>query len=231
MLQSQQVPAHMVTGLARTALAYHPEGTVIAGGFARAQWFLQEFMDAPVGAPPAGDVDLFVLDGTPCNGVLRAVSAAGWQQTYAREGSATFVHRDYKLPLSVIWAERPGQFGSWKTAEDLIESFSFRTEMFALWELAPGVLEFVYDIEAPVDTVNRVLHVNRIVDPVRLLWRMNKYGRKGYIVSVDEVQRVADNYHARAEELAREAAQGHLVRFPSDPEERDYAPPEEFPGL
>lgn len=162
------------------ALLVTMPGAVIAGGYARN-------VILP-GAPPPADIDVFLLDGMDMAGDRPLImNALGYTAAGYRDGTTEYDKPD---AIKVQTIERSRVIGeplpAWRSAWDVIKTFGFTTEMFSLHMDAGSVIA-TYTAEAEADTSARVLRVNHIIDPVRLVYRMNKYGRKGYTVTMDEV--------------------------------------------
>ena len=163
----------------------HESRVIIAGGAARKLMVGDE-------APDPSDVDVFLLEGVLPDTMIGRMFASGFKLQHQRPGSATFITPRSTLPVQLVLSEDIEQV--WSDPQGLIDSFGFTTEQFAVYYDSAQRLTFMhYDI-AVETTLNRELVVNNILDPVRLLWRINKYGRKGYTISLDEVQHIADYY-------------------------------------
>ena len=156
-------------------------GAIIAGGYARR---------VALGsvAPIAGDIDLFIFDDGPDDAAL---AAAGFLPNPAHPGTLAFpsATQFYDLPIQVVrrsTAIGGGTMPPWRTPWDVISTFGFMTEQFAL-TLVDGDLHVVTTDAAQRDTLDRRLVVNHIIDPVRLAYRANKYGQKGYTMTLAEM--------------------------------------------
>ncbi len=190
---------------------------IIAGGYARFLIMGERFPSFE--APPPGDCDLFVYGGEDPRGVRMVLELAGWSLKHqARSGSAIYYHPMHDLNVQVVWQERDGLL--WPDPQSVVQSFSFTTEQFALLRNDNGQLQGAYNLQATGDTLSKRLVVNRIIDPARVLYRMNKYGRKGYTVDLSVVQDVLDDYLERSEDDRHMMRAGNrLIAISSDPEE------------
>lgn len=195
-------------------LAYALEGEAfIAGGMARKIALGDE-------APDPSDIDIFCLhkDGFPR--VEKIVKALGYRYSGA-QGSAEAWERDAFAEITVQLVPTVGihneqhRFGSPTT---VIGDFTFITEMFALWadgESSP--LRVAYTNEAERDTKYKRIRFNRLVSPIYATWRIAKYARKGYHISLAETQKLFaawDNLggEQRNEMLGSDASGGDLYR-------------------
>lgn len=161
---------------------------VIAGGAAR-------FAVMP-DAPMYGDVDVFMLDGSPEPAFVNAALELGGYVMSA--GGTSPVYKHPTLPdVQVVrreTAQGRSKMLAWTTPEAVIATFGFTTEMFALGRGPDARLVYTTTPEAIADTQARRLVVNYIIDPVRLAYRANKYGRKGYTMSIEEMRKVFAHY-------------------------------------
>jgi hypothetical protein len=157
----------------------------VAGGAARAVMFDEK----------PNDIDVFVFDPTVGKRADWQVLRAGRNQRHHfRE---VMIHKGYALArgddtsdtftradnLDVQFIYNGGAFDvRWENEADVIGSFGFTAEMFALESGPPGsVAQNVVTTRQAVDDVhNKDLRLNHVFDPIRILWRAVKYGQKGY---------------------------------------------------
>lgn len=162
-------------------------GVVIAGGAAR-------YIAMGAAAPEPADIDVFVLADTDALMVENTLAGLGYH-VYHRGSPHTTVFKktdSYSLPVQVVLND--GNAGRvWVSAEDVIATFGWTTEMFAVVGDAVRV-GFVIGPTAVDDTNARVLRVNHIIDPVRLAYRAVKYGRKGYNLAPSDMQSIFDAF-------------------------------------
>lgn len=175
-------------------LLYIP-GTVVAGGAARWAVLLEdEKIDR--GLYPS-DIDVFLLAGTDVSAVRQRLASFRYRLVGESHGTSKW-ERDYgDLPVQLIDRSniKGSDVGAWVTPKDVIKTFGFTTEMFALWcEYPNRHIRALYTVEGAEDTEAHILRVNYIIDPVRLAYRMNKYGRKGYTVEPSEVLTAFDRW-------------------------------------
>lgn len=193
----------------------HEARVVIAGGAART-------LVMNGNAPDPSDVDVFLLEGVEPQTMMERLSASGFKLQHQRLGSATFITPRPTLPVQLVWSADIEQV--WSDPAGLIASFGFTTEQFAVYYDSEQRLTFMYYDEAVTATLRRELVVNNILDPVRLLWRINKYGRKGYTISLDEVQHIADYYAGLPTDQQVAIREGTANLGPaSDPDHGDFA--------
>lgn len=178
----------------QTSLLLNVPGVVIAGGAARYDRVGME-------APPPGDIDLFVLQGADHDAIGSKLVDLGYR--YEPDGK-TMKNELYPLAVQLVDHDGSGALRVWDTPENVIATFGFTTEMFALYLKDDGEVECLYSSVGYTDTINRVLHINHIIDPVRLAYRAVKYGRKGYSCTVASMLPLFAYWDAVTED-AREA--------------------------
>lgn len=161
---------------------------VVAGGAAR-------FAVLGAAAPTPGDIDVFLLDGTLP--VAEKMTLLGWQVArtdvwqYHGEGTEVqFVRREHSIGHNMPGGLLP----AWDSAESVIATFGFTCEMFALRADAEGNIVATLTQAAYDDTRTKTLIVNHVIDPIRLAYRANKYGLKGFSMSLPEMAKVFEFY-------------------------------------
>ena len=165
------------------------DGVVVAGGAAR-----YDIMAAGE-APYPGDIDVFVLKGTEVSMVDMALRGLGYRQYHAPSPHTTTYKRNNYDDLNVQVVANDGNAGrEWNSAEDVIATFGWTTEQFAIYRDGDGMFVEIEGESAFDDTKARVLHVNHVIDPVRLAYRAVKYGRKGYSITPAEMLKVFEVY-------------------------------------
>ena len=164
------------------------DGVVVAGGAAR-----YEIMEGV--APYPGDIDVFLLAGIDSMKVDLALRAMGYHRYHVSSPHSTTYKRDNHLDLNVQVVLNDGNAGRvWNSAEDVIATFGWRTEQFALYRDSDGRTVEIAGEGAFKDTYARVLRVNHVIDPVRLAYRAVKYGNKGYTITPSEMQSIFDAF-------------------------------------
>lgn len=184
-------------------------GTVVAGGAARWNILLSGLVPMPgrkdaLVPPRPGDIDVFLLSSADGPGVRERLRSFRYRPMSEGHGTTKWERDDSDLPVQLIDRSniKGGAVGEWNTPKDVIKTFGFTTEMFAVWREYPNLhFNALYTAEALRDTRARKLVVNYIIDPVRLAYRMNKYGRKGYTVDPSEVLQAFEAWSGLTEEL------------------------------
>lgn len=186
-------------------------GVVIAGGYARQEYTNHAYLVPLLGATPeqAGDIDVFLLDSANRRTVEETLGARYYQVATVRNTSQWKSRtQPGGLDVQVIAHGGPHEVGgligegvAWNTPEDVLNSFGFQCEMFAM--VSDVLPRFLTTDSAIEDATLRVLRMNRITDPVRSAFRLNKYGHKGYNVTPDTVADIFA-YFAGATDQARE---------------------------
>lgn len=150
-------------------------------------------------APVPSDIDLFLLDDNPPRFVAASVAlaAAGYPER-GRQGSA-FVHTNLnaRLPVQLVppvaydalqqRSEARVEMKRYGSPRTVLEGFTFFVEQFAL-EATPGGYRLTWTDHARTDLQRQRLRLNRIANPIYATWRIAKYARKGFKISLVQLQ-------------------------------------------
>lgn len=182
-------------------LAYAIEGAgYIAGGAAR--WYIMD-----TDAPSPSDIDVFCWreDAKPdVESAMRALGYRFWMPQGSAEAWTRYSYivepdsvehqiaddQDFTVQIVPPRGEHNEQqrFGS---PADVLGDFTFRTEQFAVYaDGATRPLRQVFTYDAINDTKYKRIRFNKIVSPIYATWRISKYSRKGFRVSIGESQRL-----------------------------------------
>ncbi len=104
---------------------------------------------------------------------------------------------------------------------EVLQSFTFTTEQAAVWYGAGGAAGLL-SVAGRVDTENRALYNNRISNPILSLFRLNKYGQKGYSLSMETLIEITDVLRSYSESKYQAAV--------ADARTMESTPPEDIPG-
>lgn len=172
-------------------LAYALEGgAFIAGGMARA-------FVAGSDAPEPSDIDVFCVSVEAFAKVVNVVESLGYRCVGA-QGSAEGYEAPGKLPVQIVPPvgvhNSQRRFGApW----DVIADFTFITEQFAVYsDGAENPLRAIYSRDALTDTKLKRIRLNKVASPLYATWRIAKYARKGYRISIREVQKLFREWEA-----------------------------------
>ncbi len=183
-----------VTGIARDRYRAHQilevvgafEGIgYVAGGAAR-------YMIIP-DAPVPADIDVFLYGGVfDYEPLIRL----GYEPDYAKGPSRApfFVQEEEELRVQVVRPDAPGNRVSHGTPLAVLQSFTFHTEQAAIWYGAGGVAGLL-SVKGRASTEERVLTNNNISNAILSMYRLNKYGRKGYSAGMETVTEIANAIH------------------------------------
>lgn len=90
---------------------------------------------------------------------------------------------------------------------EVIADFTFKCEQFAVYaQGATSPLRSVYTYEAMNDTRYKKIHFNKLVSPIYATWRISKYSRKGFKISLAESQALFSAWDALPIDL-----RGHML--------------------
>ena len=127
---------------------------------------------------------------------------------------------DGELRVQVVRPDH-GARKSFGTPLEVLQSFTFHTEQAAVW-YGPGGAAGLISVAGQEATEERVLTNNHIANPVLSLFRLNKYGRKGYSLSMDTLVEITDVLHEYSEERYQAAL--------ADARSMESTPPEVVSG-
>ena len=141
-------------------------------------------------APGPGDIDVFMfgdhIDYSPLT-----------ELEYDFQGGVERAPRFSRGPESlVVQVVRPDPDNPLRTGFgpplEVLSSFTFHTEQAALWK---GTLAHAGLLSAAglLSTQHKVLTNNLISNPVLSIFRLNKYGQKGYSVGMETVMEIVTN--------------------------------------
>jgi hypothetical protein len=179
----------------------------IAGGAARALIMPE--------APEPADIDIFCLSPEHCDPVREAVKAIGYAFE-GEQGSAELYRAGFEnLPVQIVPASPtlsgPRRYG---TPVEVLGDFTFITEMFAVYAVgATSPLQQVYTQAAKTDTRLKRIRFNKLVSPIYATWRISKYSRKGYRISLRDVQTLFEAW----QEMTTERQTAMLSASAEDP--------------
>jgi hypothetical protein len=157
----------------------------VAGGAARLAC-LGEF------APVCADIDLFLHEPSGYVACREKVKDLGYKSARLTETALSFDARTPReLDVQIICPYRDDKALTYGTPEEVLEHFSFTTEMFALE--GRSVLCGGRAVE---DTLARRLVVQNVNDPVIVGLRMCKYAAKGYQVDESAMLRLFSEWDA-----------------------------------
>lgn len=166
----------------------------VAGGAAR-------FVLIP-DAPHPSDIDIWMyhslLDPNP-------LYELGYHELEEVTGTRRFRRHDTDLPVQIILPHSLRSTKSWGTPLEVMLTFTFTTEQFAVMHGAGGASGLL-SVAAKADTENRVIMNNNCTkNPILSLHRLNKYGRKGYQVSMETLLEITTVLHRMSTEEYAEA--------------------------
>ena len=160
------------------ALALHGRAFVV-GGAARA-------MAHDI---PYTDIDLFCLTEDCEDSIAHDLQEIGYVEEILPKKSPcrVFTPPAFKKPLSEfmdpvnVQLIRPvsGRFG---TPMEVMQNFGFFCEQFAYDSRV-----LMSSFEADRDVRAKELHINTITNPLDIAWRVNKYGKKGFTITRQEI--------------------------------------------
>lgn len=155
----------------------------VAGGAAR-------YLLVP-DAPEPADIDVFLYQQTMN---VQPLIDLGYELAGNPNSRAPFFTSpggDKELRVQVIRPDPNSTRRAFGTPLEVLKSFTFHTEQAAIWYEADGAVGLI-SVAGRAATEDRVLTNNRISNPVLSLFRLNKYGRKGYSVSMMSLQEITD---------------------------------------
>jgi len=155
----------------------------IAGGAAR-----YVIHDWPV---DPSDIDVFLYEEDyPYEQYANELEAIGYTDTET-PGKVVFENPGKKLRVQVV-QPNDDRATAWGPPVTVISGFTFTTEQFALYYEVGQALGYTTYL-AMKDTDERIIRNNNYhTNPILSLFRMTKYSKKGYSVSMQEVVQVAD---------------------------------------
>jgi len=154
----------------------------VAGGAAR---FL-----VVEGAPEPADIDVFLYGGAfDYEPLLRL----GYEPSELGPPWAPFFERDEgELKVQVVRPDvSDDKRVSHGTPLEVLSRFTFHTEQAAIWYGAGGAAGLL-SVLGRESTEERILSNNSISNALLSMYRLNKYGRKGYVVSMESVMEIAN---------------------------------------
>lgn len=180
-------------------LAYALDGVAFIGGGA-ARWLTLGAL-----APRPSDIDVFCWRAENQRETQRRLESIGYRfvmiqggaEAWTRNGevhgsgsSEPLPHQD--LAVQIVTprggASTQQRFGS---PSDVLGDFTFICEQFAIYAAGPEQpLRQVSTREAQTDTKIKRIRFNKIASPIYATWRISKYSRKGFRISIAESQKL-----------------------------------------
>ncbi|KKN77043.1 hypothetical protein LCGC14_0363820 [marine sediment metagenome] len=161
----------------------------VAGGAAR-------FALMP-SAPNPSDIDIWMFNN---HLDLRPLFALGYHDYGEANGTRRFARDEDDLPVQIILPSSPRSTKSWGTPLEVLLTFTFTTEQFVLMYGAGGASGLL-STQGREDTENRVIRNNNFrKNPILSLYRLHKYGRKGYTLSMETLIEITEALHGMSQQ-------------------------------
>lgn len=144
------------------------------------------------GAPEPQDIDVFMYHRLNRTDPLENLN---YSFDGASESIYRFSHSKHLLKVQVVVPSEtvPGSRGmSYGPPVGVLSTFTFTTEQAALWHGVGGPAGLL-STQGKDDTEHRVLRNNCISNPVLSLFRINKYGQKGYSISMESLLEIVSH--------------------------------------
>jgi hypothetical protein len=170
----------------------------VAGGAAR-----QIVMSGD--APAAEDIDVFLRERGSFDKAAAVLEALGYRRQKTSSFSVTYAPRDlvHELHVQLIKPYSDDWSLTYGTPRQVIEKFSFTTEMFAVEAgkatIGPSAIE---------DTKARRLVLQTITNPLWVSLRAMKYAAKDYYIAPADMRRILDAWMDRPQQ--RRSANGRI---------------------
>lgn len=157
----------------------------VAGGAAR-------YLLVPE-APEPKDIDVFLF-GRHMD--LSPMEELGYEPQGGSPRAPGFVRANDELSVQVVIpADDQIGMSNWGSPLRVLSQFTFKTEQAAVWYGAGGFAGLL-SVMGKEDTENRVLNTNNHrTSPILSLYRINKYGQKGYTISMETLLEITTVLH------------------------------------
>lgn len=187
----------------------------VGGGAAR-------YLYDPKNSPLPSDIDVFMLKEDGEQHVVSALAGIGYRGG-TRQGSArAYTNPSKRLPVQIVMpvafdsaqaeSESRVRMQRYGTPKRVLEGFTFYVEQFAA-EFTGAFFRLTWTDSARVDLQRKRLRLNRIASPLYATWRIAKYSRKGFKISLYELQKLFGIWDA----LPGDVREYTLSFWPDDP--------------
>ncbi len=157
----------------------------VAGGAAR--FFLVNHAPHPL------DIDVFLYDDKHESAAYTALAALGYIEDGGPARAPRFVHPDYELPVQLVIPDDVDHRTSFGPPLQVLQGFTFYVEQAAIYAGGDGIVGLVSE-SCRRDVLNKILHFNNLSNPLLATYRLNKYGRKGFAVTMEDILKLGQAF-------------------------------------
>ncbi len=150
----------------------------VAGGAAR--FFLVSHSPHPL------DIDVFLFDDKHESAAYTALAALGYIEDGGPARAPRFLHEDYEIPVQLVIPDDVDHRLSFGPPLQVLKEFTFYVEQAAIYAGGDGIVGLVSE-SCRRDVRNKTLHFNNLSNPLLAAYRLNKYGKKGFTVGMEDI--------------------------------------------
>ena len=150
----------------------------VAGGAAR--FFLVNHSPDPL------DIDVFLIDDKHESAAYTVLAGLGYVEDGGPARAPRFVHPDYELPVQLVIPDDVDHRSSFGPPLQVLQGFTFYVEQAAIYAGGDGIVGLVSE-SCRRDVRNKTLHFNNLSNPLLAAYRLNKYGKKGFSIGMEEI--------------------------------------------
>jgi hypothetical protein len=184
----------------------------IAGGFVRHLLV--------TGAAKPSDIDIFLRKPEDYEFMYNVILAEGYRKNSESPAAVEFYHpyeKDYIHPQLVKPQGQTGHRGRTGTPQEVLSTFDFTTNQFALTTDDEGYWRAITGWRAYEDTNSKRLILVNPFNPMALVYRIIKYAAKGYWMPRTEAARLFMAWDQTSPKLKNWV----IEQFKLDPEDQD----------